>query len=143
MTESENVALVRSVMEAYDRRDLEAMTPLLAEDVELVEWPNSPDAKTFHGRAAAGKAVAQWDEVWDELKSEVTEARDLGDGRVFITARTRARGKGSSVEVETNGWAIYTLRDGKVSRIQFFIDEDEAREALAGDQAATTSEERR
>jgi hypothetical protein len=62
---------------------------------------------------------------------------DAGD-RVLVCGRTRGKGKGSAVEVEINA---YTLRDGKVTRMEFFTTEEPALRA-AGLETSIRSEER-
>ena len=41
---------------------------------------------------------------------------DAGD-RVLVTAHHRGRGRGSGIEVDTRLYSVYTLRDGKVVRV--------------------------
>ncbi len=134
------VETVRRLMDAYARRDMETMVELCHDDLELVEWPDSPDAKTFHGRTAASKAIAEWDDVWESMRIDVRELRDVGRDRVLVVGRARGTGKGSAVEVETDAWNVVTLREGKVARIEFFIREEQALAAIR--EAQQRSEER-
>ena len=56
------------------------------------------------------------------------EFLDLGD-RVVVTLRLRGRGHGSGVEIDALFYEIYTLRDGKIIRMDEFTDRAEALEA--------------
>ena len=57
------------------------------------------------------------------------ELIEAGD-RVFLTAHHRGRGRGGSgVEVDARLYSVYTLRNGKVLRIDEYADRAEALEA--------------
>ena len=45
---------------------------------------------------------------------------DAGHGRVLVLTRDHARPKGSDVEVSFLGAPVWTVRDGKVARIEFY-----------------------
>ena len=53
---------------------------------------------------------------WEELELETEDAVELGDGRVFASARLRGRGKTSSAPVETRLFEIVEIRDGVITR---------------------------
>jgi len=46
-----------------------------------------------------------------------------------VTVRWRARGHGSGVEIDALFYEIYTLRDGRIVRMDEFTDRSEALEA--------------
>jgi ketosteroid isomerase-like protein len=50
--------------------------------------------------------------------------------RVAVVVRFRARGRGSGAEVEGRESALFTFRDGKVARYEWFHSETGAFEAL-------------
>jgi hypothetical protein len=56
------------------------------------------------------------------------EFRDAGD-RVFVWQRTIGRGVASGVDVVWEGAYVWTLREGKIIRVQIFFGRDEALEA--------------
>ena len=41
----------------------------------------------------------------------------------------RGTGKGSGIEVDLEVWILYAFKDGKASRMEFFIDRDKAMRA--------------
>ena len=45
---------------------------------------------------------------------------DAGDDRVVVLTRDHARPKGATAEVDFLGAPVWTLRYGKVSRIEFY-----------------------
>jgi ketosteroid isomerase-like protein len=123
-----NVEIVKALLAAYGRRDIPAMLALMGPDVELHEWPESPDARTYRGHDGMVRAIEAWEEVWERIDFEPAELIDLGD-RVFMAVLNRMRGRGSSVEVSADAFHVYTLRDGKVVGMEFFMDRERARRA--------------
>ena len=73
----------------------------------------------------------------DAFESQVIEPEDFeaAANRVLVRQHATARGAGSGIEVEIVSWTLWTFDDdGKVTRMQFFLpnEEDEARRALRG-----------
>ena len=128
MSESQNVAVVRRLMDAYERDDLEGQLAHLDPDVELVEWPAGPDTATYRGHAGIEQARESWSEAWESLRFENERFIEKGD-RVFVSLMMKAKGRGSSIEIATETYAVYTLREGLVVRGQFFTDKEQALEA--------------
>jgi ketosteroid isomerase-like protein len=122
---SERVGVVREWVEAFNRRDFESVVETLHPEVELREWPAAPGARTYHGPDGARRAVDSWFEVWEWMQLEIKDIVDL-DERVLITLHQRAKGKGSTIEVEIDTFNVYTVRDGKVIRIELFTERDPA-----------------
>src|SRR5437588_4190006 len=74
-----------------------------------------------------------WLEAWNRYEIQAEEFIDAGE-RVVVFARVSARTGRDGVEMEHAPAAIWTLRDGLVVRIEFYLDRDEALRAagLAG-----------
>jgi len=70
----------------------------------------------------------RWASAWDELEVSAEEFIDAGN-RVLVTAYHRGRGRGSGVEVDTRFYEVYTLRDGKVVRVDEYAERAEALDA--------------
>jgi ketosteroid isomerase-like protein len=61
------------------------------------------------------------------------EVEDLGDDRVLWYTIFSACGRDSGAQIEIEEQHLWTLRDGKILRIQWFHDADEARQAARAD----------
>jgi len=81
-----------------------------------------------YGLDAIRDNFKHWKGAWEELDVTVEELIDAGDC-VFLTAHHRGRGRGSGVEVDARYYEVYTLREGKVSRVDEFAEREEALEA--------------
>jgi ketosteroid isomerase-like protein len=138
----DNVEVVRRLMEAYEAGDTDAVLALADPDIEIVEWPEAPDHRTFRGHAGVLQAFASWAEAWEWVRVDVEEIVGANN-RVLLSGRTRGKGKGSSLEVEMGAFNVYTLRDGKVTRTEFFTSEEPALRAAGLTEPVKESEEAR
>jgi hypothetical protein len=69
-------------------------------------------------------------DVWEEFRIVPERFIDAGD-RVVVLETIHARGRGSGVELESQRSAtIWTLRDGRVTRVQVGLDPREALKAV-------------
>jgi ketosteroid isomerase-like protein len=55
---------------------------------------------------------------------------DVGDGRVIIRGQWGGKGIASGVEVYQDLSAIFTVRDGQISKVQYFFGHDRALETV-------------
>jgi ketosteroid isomerase-like protein len=127
-------------MEAFEQSDIDAQLEILDPAVELVEWPEGPDQRTYRGHDGARQAMASWFEAWEWLRNEIEEIVEVGD-KVLVCGRTHGKGKGSAVEVAIDAFNVYTVREGRVTRIEFFTTREPALRAV-GLETSTRGEER-
>lgn len=125
-----NVEIVRKAFAAFDRGDTEAILRLCDEDIVITQPPELPDASPEqHGHSGVLEAFAIWPEQWDDYRSEILKIAAAPRGKVFVTTRTRGRGKQSGIEVDMEFSFVFTVRDAKISKVQGFVQEDQALEA--------------
>jgi hypothetical protein len=120
-----NVDVIRRLLGAFNRGDFGALNELAA-DVELQDEPRIPGAGWNYGHQGAVEwAVKLW-QVFGEFCLTIDEPMGAGE---YVAVRWRAQGKGkrSGVEVDTSGYAVFTIKDRKVRRLVFF---DSRRAAL-------------
>ena len=128
----ENLKVLEELHEAFNEEGWGGTLPFLHADFEFHEPPEQPGATVFHGREAARDGWARWAEAWTEQHSEPLEVRELPDGRIFTFAHQRMRGR-NGIEVEQDGWNIFTFKEGKILCWQAFWEESNAREAAGPD----------
>ncbi len=88
----------------------------------------SPKAASGVAPSRSGISSSEDREAWHERRLDAEELIDAGDCVVVLLHEFR-RGKGSGVETETDTAMVYEVRDGRVVRIQGYMDRDEALEA--------------
>jgi ketosteroid isomerase-like protein len=130
----ENVEFVQGIVDAHQRGDF--ATVFAAYD-PAIEW-RTGDARTaqwsdfepvYHGHEGVRTFWRTWFAAWETVDFEYEEFIDAGDQVLSILSQ-RMRGRTSGVELEWNSYAqVWTIRDGKVIRVQFFANRDEALEA--------------
>jgi ketosteroid isomerase-like protein len=122
----ERIEIVRRLIGAWSRRDLEAVLQAMHPECE-VRGIEVRETLRGHDRLAAG--FRDWFDAFDEFTIEPEDFISDGD-RVLVPVRQRARGKGSGVEVEQRFYQLFELRDGMVFRFDEYSEEPDAREAL-------------
>jgi ketosteroid isomerase-like protein len=127
VTESANVNLVRLIFAAWGRGDFSSAEWAHPEiEFERVGGP-SPDRRTGIAGMAAG--FRDFLDVWEDVRIEPTEFRELDDERVLVLVRWSARGKTSGLEVgqvATNAASLFHIRGGKVTRLVLDPDSEHA-----------------
>jgi uncharacterized protein len=86
------------------------------------------DEGSFYGRDAMRDDIERWASAFDELTVTVEEVIDAGD-QVVLVAHHQGRGRKSGVEVDARFYEVYTLHEGKISRVDEFNERAEALQA--------------
>ena len=120
----ENVKVVREAWDAYSGGDYDRIAGFHDPHIVVVTLEDG----AVYGNNAVLANCERWDEAWEGAETSLEEVLGHGD-RVFVAARFHARGRASGVEVETRLYEVYTVRDGKVLRIDEYATRDEALEA--------------
>jgi ketosteroid isomerase-like protein len=80
----------------------------------------------YEGHEGVRRFWRQWLSSWEWVEFEQERYIDAGD-QVVVFQRTHARGRTSGVQTDFGDYAqVWTLRDGKVVRVQFYTDRAEA-----------------
>ena len=124
MSAEESTRLAQSVYEAFGRGDMAALAEAMADDIEWVnpgDPASDPNAGTFKGK----EAVLGWfGGLASTLDFTTFEPREFiaQDDKVvsLVYAEATARDTGRAfVNHEAHVW---TFRDGKVARLQIYLD---------------------
>jgi ketosteroid isomerase-like protein len=122
---SEKADIVRGSMAAYERGDFDALREMASSDFELHEWPEGPDSSVYRGKDAISEARDEWSKAWDFLSVDITEIIEKG-ARVFVAMHNTGKGRGSSIELEMRTYAVFTIRDSKITKLQYFANREGA-----------------
>jgi ketosteroid isomerase-like protein len=127
----ENVEVIRGGYEAFNRGEVEsAITALGAPDFEFVPAGRVPGVEDVYRGAEGFRQFLRffWG-MFDDARVEVHEFLDAGD-QVVARVTNHGRGKQSGARGSWTAWNVWTLREGKVVRLQAFLTEAEALEAV-------------
>jgi ketosteroid isomerase-like protein len=125
----ENVELVETLWDAFQRGGIDTMRGVCHANIVIVQPSELPDPKTYVGHEGVKEVVEDWPKEWDDFQLEVLEIIDAGDSQVVSVTRHRGRGVVSGVEVDTIIAYVLTITDGKFARIDMFVSRDQALEA--------------
>jgi ketosteroid isomerase-like protein len=117
----ENVEIVRRFLVIEDLD--EALTYA---DPSIV-W-NPVEESSAKGHDAVRASTSRWKSEWNDYELIPEEFAAMGD-RVVVTVRFRARGRGSGIQVDARLYDVFTLRDGKIVRMDQFTERSEAVQA--------------
>ena len=107
----QNVELHRRLVEALNRRDIEAIIACLDPSVEYHPLLSAIGTTVYHGHDGMRSWFGQLDEAWEELRLEAENYFDLGEQTVLFYV-LRGRGRHSGAVVAISGAHVCTWRDG-------------------------------
>ena len=123
----ERETVVLEGIEAFNRRDVEALLATMSADIEIVPFDAKLFGTSYHGEAGIRRWVAEMETEWSELRVQVDETRAIGED-VVVIGRMVGRTKDTEVDVDLPAAFLSTIHDGRLIRMESYSD---AREALA------------
>jgi ketosteroid isomerase-like protein len=103
--------------EAAVEAGIAAVAHLFTEDFVCVFHALSERARP--GIRGLRECWLDWLAPWESYRAEVEEFRDCGD-RVLILTRDFGRRRGMNREVDLHGCSVWTVREGRIARAEFF-----------------------
>jgi ketosteroid isomerase-like protein len=135
---TENVELIRSILpEEIDLvqaitsddpvgvifRNTDAVAPNL--EVKFASTQSGALPTDYRGLDGLTEGWRDWLEPWDSYRIRFNEFIDARD-KVLVFADVHARTSRHGVEVEHNPAAVWTIRDGMLIAVTFFLERDQA-----------------
>jgi hypothetical protein len=124
----ENVDRALFVFESFNRRDLDALLPLMNDEVEI-----EPRLGALEGHYRGHEGVRRW---WSDLlellpdyRAELVEVHDLGSATLG-KVRGWAHGAASSVPIVETWWQSMLWREGRCIRWSNFARKADALETI-------------
>ena len=128
----EPLDIVRRSSELWNTGDLEGMFDLYTEDVVVVTGEHWPEANvTTEGKEAFRESTREWVSFWESIEMETDHVEAFGD-RVVAQGAWRSKGLASGVEGTMPIHMVLTVRDGKISRLEWYPNHDSALAAARG-----------
>lgn len=124
----ENIEIVRSALDAWNRQDDEAALQLFSVDTELDASGRilNPDIYTgIEGFMRFRRDIA---EAWDRFELEIEDLFDSGS-LVVVFVRSIGKGRASGIEVDFRSAWLVTMSDQKITRVRLYRERKEALEA--------------
>jgi ketosteroid isomerase-like protein len=130
----ENVEIVQRVFDAVAHRDTASILGLYDPGVELHSAPGTLadhiGERIYTGHDGLRAFDRELQEAFESIETSCEQLIDAGE-RVVSVSRYRARGRGSGVAVDGPfQFGVWTIRGGKVTRIEWYGTRAEALEAV-------------
>jgi ketosteroid isomerase-like protein len=126
-TTPELLELARRSLEAVNRRDLDTLMSLSAPDAVYDTSPSG--LGVYEGQAAIRAFIKGYWDAFEELRFDLEELVDLGNGVTFSVNRQDARPVGSLARVRTREAHVTEWEEGMVVKMTVYTDIDEGRAA--------------
>ena len=125
-----NVEIVRRAIDAFNESGFnsEGALKLYDDAVVFEEPPEQPAPRVARGREAAAELFGQFEEAWEDHSSTPEEIRVVDEERVLALTIERFQGR-DGIAIDQPCGTIFTLRGGKIVRLQSFWERKNALDA--------------
>jgi ketosteroid isomerase-like protein len=123
------VELVREIVGALNRGDLDAMLARMDPSFEWRPLENSPVARVHRGHDQVRHYVEDWLATFESLRLELEELTEAGD-HVVAVVLGHGRGRVSEVALESRFCQVWTVREGRAFRMEEYATREAAFAAL-------------
>lgn len=125
--------LLRAGYEAFNRRDSARLRELMVDDFHWNEAAEVPGRKECASAEEFLAYMEGFDLMWDEFAFELLDLRRAASDVVIATVLGTGRGRASGAGVELTIRHVWRFRDGRVARMDAFLDEHAAEDAARGE----------
>jgi len=123
-----DIDTLRTGYEAFSRGDWDTPTRFAHPEFELKTAGRTPNPGTYRGAQAARRFFEDLFAPFEEITIEPEEFFQRGD-RIAVYLRVRLRPAGSTGVVENRIGHLWTMREGKATRLEIFPRREDALEA--------------
>jgi ketosteroid isomerase-like protein len=95
--------------------------------VSVPAWRGS--GLTYSGIEGFREMWLDWLEPWAGYRTQVDEMFEVGD-RVVVLVRDHGRRADTNLDVALISGSVWTFREGRIARVEFYRNRDELRDAM-------------
>jgi ketosteroid isomerase-like protein len=128
---SEPLEIVRQVSERWNAGDIEGLLALYSDDIVVKTGEHWPEQATVQGKAAFRESIDEWLSVWQSIAIETDHVEAHGD-RVVARGAWQSTGRLSGIEGTMPIHIVFTVRGGRIARLEWFPDHERAVAAARG-----------
>lgn len=122
----QDVESLRKVYTEWSEGNFQPVTDVYGTDLDWGWSDEFPDlGGVAHETAARSERLVRWLSSWERWRVEPEDFIVSGD-HVVVLCRYTGRGKGSGVDVDTQGAHVWTFREGKAIRLEIFSSPERA-----------------
>jgi ketosteroid isomerase-like protein len=127
---------VRAGYEAWNREDMEVARAYADPEVEVyvaqeADLPVGLE-DVYYGLDGYCRGMEEWAEAWRDWRVEVEDVVEVAPDKFLVAGYHYSEGRSSGVKLEQWSAALYTMRRGKIVRVDMFFlsDKDRVSEAV-------------
>jgi ketosteroid isomerase-like protein len=124
-----DVELVKRAVDAFNAADVAAFTALTTADFEWLPSMSPIEAERFLGAEGIERYFALLANAWERFHVLPERLLDHDHG-VLLLARLEGRGRSSGATVDAALGMVFDTRDGAISRIRGYLDQEQALKAV-------------
>jgi ketosteroid isomerase-like protein len=136
----QNAEIVRRAFEIFNSYDegpggpdevakaFDQFAEIAAPNIEYHEPREWPGARILHGIDEYREVMGDMLESLEGMRAEIEKLFESGD-QVVVFVRFTARGTSSGAVAELRPGQVFTLREGRITKQEVFLDRDEAMRA--------------
>jgi uncharacterized protein len=128
---AETIGRLRDAYAAFARGDIEGLIADLHPEVEFHNPDYAVEPGVRHGRAGFRKALEALQDLFEYESVELTDIIPVGE-QVIVVMHMRGMAKTSGVPLDSTFAHLWTVRDGRGVRVQWFRSVEEAQAAATG-----------
>ena len=119
----EDIELVKSAFETWNRGEIDAFVDSTSEDVAWLEVSGRPEggASERIGRERLREGLKSLFDAWESYYIDAERIEEAGD-RILAIVREVARGRASGVEIDGRWGYLITVENGEMVRIEAYRD---------------------
>jgi len=131
-----NVATLRAGYDALNRGDVSEVMALIADDITWDPGELTPDRDAeASGPAGFEALIRSWMDAFDRFHIEPLEVAEHGHF-LIASVRQSGRGRASGLDIGLEIAHVWTVRNGRASRLESYRSADDARAAVERDSDA-------
>jgi ketosteroid isomerase-like protein len=115
----QNVEIVRRVFDVYTQGGFAAVAEFIHPEFEMRQLANHFLSGTFRG-ADAAESMTDFMRHFEDFHAQAEAFIDARDDRVVVAIRERGRPRGATIELDQLFGVVYTLREGKIARMEWY-----------------------
>lgn len=128
---SQHEDLIRRAYGLINAGDSDSARELAHDDFQLTSLFTSIAGRTYRGQAGLDEWLNDVEESWSSIRQDVEQVIEIDAHRAVAIVTLHAVGRGSGVEIAQGIAVLFTIRNGKFSRLEAFATLEEAQAAAA------------
>jgi ketosteroid isomerase-like protein len=96
---------------------------------DMSNYEGWPEEQRYEGVDGANRFIDDWVGAWDDWELEIQETYDAGD-KVVVVVSQRGRARTTGMALDMVFAQIWTIRDGRLTRMDMYSDPSEALKAV-------------